>query len=222
MAVFRWMLIPIWVLGLVVFGLSFYEFIPYIQTNLPLFQYFLYGMGAYVVLEFLLLGTSQNIKWARTFSHESTHILFLLLFFKKIEGFSATARSGGEVAYHGGGNFIISLTPYCFPLFTIPLLLIRPLFIQDILPYYDFVIGVTYAFHLSTFLRQTRFFQTDLQKHGLLFSTLFILFINALLVGIIFAFLDDGYLGAYQYIVYGFRNMMEYGELLLGDLGVRF
>lgn len=66
---------------------------------------------------------------------------------------------------------LLVLTPYYLPLFTLPLLLLRPIAPQSIQQDVDVLIGVTYAFHLLTSIKDFGWKQTDIKSMGRIFST---------------------------------------------------
>ena len=122
----------------------------------------------------------SNINWLMTFTHEFTHTIFALLFFRRIHRLNVDSRNS-HVLYGDGplGYLTITLSPYCVPLFTLVLLPWR-FTIPDtkIWHYYlfaiDFLIGLTYAFHVYCYLRQTRLYQSDITGPGKVRSLLYI------------------------------------------------
>ena len=140
---------------------------------------FLIGLGSYA----LLLGIrnknfQHNLGWFQTFTHELTHVLFSLLTFNKIYGFNATSHSGGHISYSGKSNMLIVLSPYCIPIFTLFALLLGAIAQGNHLDWIAAIIGFSYCFHLQTFAKQTRHYQTDLRKYGLFPSYGFIILLN--------------------------------------------
>lgn len=169
------------VLGYLVYfpllALFLYEFIRicgFVYANYTSYYWFLIGIGAYLVLGLFF---RKNRKWLQTFSHELTHTLVGMLYFRKIHSFTAE-RGEGVMSYtpsrYNIGAVMISLSPYFLPIFTIFLLLIRHMIAGDSVYIFDILIGFTFAFHLGCFIAQTGSYQTDLQKHGLFFSYLVI------------------------------------------------
>lgn len=61
----------------------------------------------------------NNIHWLMTFTHELTHTIFALLFFRRIHRLNADSRNS-HVLYGNGplGYLTITLSPYCVPLYT--------------------------------------------------------------------------------------------------------
>lgn len=134
------------------------------------------------VVFFLLLVLPRmrhNIRWLMTFTHEFTHMAFAVLFFRKLNRFNVDDRDS-HVSFSSGpfGYIPISLSPYCIPLFTLAMLPWRLTTDQHsaiFLMVIDFLIGLTYAFHVCCWIRQTRFSQTDISGPGKLRSLLVIL-----------------------------------------------
>lgn len=135
------------------------------------------GIGfAVFFLCFVFPRVRHNIRWMMSFTHEFTHLLFALLFFRKIHRFNVDDKDS-HVSFSGGwfGYHAITLSPYCVPVFTLALLPWRfttgsthPLFLAVI----DFLIGATYAFHVCCWIRQTRLYQTDITGPGVVKSLL--------------------------------------------------
>ena len=133
------------------------------------------GFLVFFVL-FLIPRVRSNVHWLMKFSHEFTHLLFALLFFRKINRFKVD-DSDSYVSYSSGwfGYHAITLSPYCVPIFTLALLPWRfttgtphPIFLAII----DILIGFTYAFHVCCWAKQIRLSQTDLIGPGLVKSIL--------------------------------------------------
>lgn len=102
----------------------------------------------------------SNIHWLMTFTHEFTHTIFALLFFRRIHRINADSRNS-HVLYGNGpfGYLTITLSPYCIPIYTLILLPWRYT-IPDMEGWHDYLyvtdvlIGLTYAFHVYCWLRQ--------------------------------------------------------------------
>lgn len=140
--------------------------------NLPVYQWVLLGIAAFWALSVFF---NKNLKWLTTFSHELTHTVVSILLFRKIHSFSAGLGSG--VIYTSGNRYtlvFVDLAPYCLPIFTYLLLAIRMMLLKDMLMYYDILIGISIGFHAYCFKTQTGSYQTDINKHPLYFSYLYI------------------------------------------------
>lgn len=163
----------------------------HVYGNLPVYTWFGIGMAAYFLLGVVF---RKNRKWLQTFSHELTHTLVSMLYFRKIHSFTAE-RGEGVMSYtpnrYNIGALMISLSPYFLPIFTIFFLLVRHAVSGESLYVFDALVGFTFAFHLGCFASQTGSYQTDLQKHGLFFSYLVILTWLSLNVSLVLMSIDS-------------------------------
>jgi hypothetical protein len=105
--------------------------------------------------------------------HELTHAFFAMLFGGSVKSIQASGR-GGRVTI-SKSNFIITLAPYFFPLYTFfALLLYWIAAISDVrgttIGVLIFLSGATFAFHLILTFIFLQTDQTDIKEHGGLFS----------------------------------------------------
>lgn len=118
----------------------------------------------------------KNLSWLETFSHELTHIIVALFFFRKVHSFHAGEDSG--VVYTSGTNrstlIPMVLAPYCLPIFTYVLLAFRSLISVHGMWIFDIFVGGSLAFHIHCFWRQTGSYQPDINQYPLFFSYLYI------------------------------------------------
>lgn len=147
------------------------------QGRLSLHYSFFAGFAGFFALLFIPR-VKGNIKWLMTFAHEILHLLFAILFFRRITRLHIDDRDS-YVGYSGGwlGYNTITLAPYFFPLFTFILLPWRftidpshALFLSIV----DILMGITYAFHVCCWVKQTRLYQTDITGPGRVKSLLII------------------------------------------------
>ena len=140
-------------------------------------KYLAIGFVAFFAL-FLIPHVRKNIHWMMSFTHEFTHLIFALFFFRKIYRFKVDDKDS-HVSYSNGwfGYHLITLAPYFVPIFTLALLPWRfttgtatPVFLHAI----DVLIGFTYAFHVCCWIKQTRLHQTDITGPGVVLSLLII------------------------------------------------
>lgn len=162
--------------------------------NYEVYYAFLVGLIVPLLLS-RLRRNSMNIEFIRTFTHELTHVLFSWLFLNKVSNFNASAMRGGEVYYYGKSNFVISLSPYCVPIYTLFIILLTPFLKSSLI--IDGLIGVTYMFHLITFWKQCNINQPDINQHGLLFSYSFIALVNIYIGGVVLIFIKSGSLSSF-------------------------
>ena len=123
---------------------------------------------------------------------------------------SYVSYSNGWFGYH-----VITLSPYCVPVFTLALLPWRfttgtatPLFLAGI----DILIGFTYAFHVCCWVRQTRLHQTDIIGPGIVRSLLIIATVHILNFCLVLLTPSSGVVLAIQ------RVFWEYPSLFVSSL----
>ena len=118
------------------------------------------------------------------FGHELTHALFAVLFGGSVKSFHASDR-GGRVTITKS-NFIITLAPYFFPLYTFTALLFtwlaRAVDVRGAEGWLVFFAGATYFFHLALTFAFLRTDQDDIREQGALFSYPLIYLFNILFV----------------------------------------
>lgn len=185
------------------------EFVPaFIASFYDLETYiWLYGGIALYFLLRRLPFMRKNEKWMQTTSHELTHALVGMMFFRR-KIHSLQAGDGTGVVEHSGdrhfGSIFISLAPYCLPIFTYGFLIFRLLGAQETIFVFDAIVGITLGFHILCFITQTGSYQTDIQNHGIACSYIFIaghLLFNATIV---LLSVRLGVLGAFGDIFTGF------------------
>lgn len=146
---------------------------------------FVAGAACWCVIFFLL----PKPMWIYVFGHELTHALWAWLFGGRVKKMKVTS-SGGHVVVTRT-NFIITLAPYFFPLYAVVVIAIFAAghWIwgwQKFLVYFDLLLGVAYAFHVTLTFHTLQTRQSDITSQGYLFSAVVIFLGNAviLLVGI--------------------------------------
>ncbi|MCX5783208.1 MAG: hypothetical protein NTW04_02030 [Elusimicrobia bacterium] len=161
-----------------------------VVKNFHMSFYFTGGFALYAVLHYFI----YNPLTAYVLSHEMTHVLAA-----KLSGFRvgqiSVGKKGGYVDVHGSNAFV-SLSPYCFPLYTV--IFISAYGVCSIWlntrPYADFFtagVGFLMAFHIiHTFESLLNYKQSDV-KHagGSVFSWAVILFANSIVVMLCFKLL---------------------------------
>jgi hypothetical protein len=118
------------------------------------------------------------------------------------------------------GDFLNALAPYFLPLFTVPLLLVRPFAPGAVVKIVDVLIGVTYAFHLVTGILEFGPHQSDVKNTGTIFSYAFVLLMHVVFLLIILLIVSGNYadIGAYFRAAWA-RAQAAYGATLawIGD-----
>ncbi len=172
------------------------------RARIELHSNLLLGLAGIVAFFVLLLipRFRSNFRWLMKFTHEFTHLFFALLFFRKIYRFKVDSEES-YVSYNNGwlGYFTITLSPYCIPLFTLALLPWRYTTGEASAAYLaiiDVLIGITYAFHICCWLKQTRLHQTDIIGPGVIRSLLIIAIVHLLIFSLILLTPSSGVLNA--------------------------
>jgi len=147
-------------------------------TRVFMHKAFLIGFASFFVL-LVIPRIRHNVRWLMTFMHEFTHMVFAVLFLRRIHRLNVDDRDS-HVSFSSGpfGYIPITLSPYCIPLLTLILLPWR--YTTDVasaqfLFAIDVLIGLTYAFHVCCWVRQAHFRQSDIIGPGKLRSSLFLL-----------------------------------------------
>ena len=177
------------------------------------------GFVSYVVfaLALITLRISHNLNWFMKFTHELTHTLVALLFFKTISEFVVRGREcyvNYKIGKYGLGYIPITLSPYCIPIYTIMIFPFRFAGDAHYMIIFDALIAFTYAFHLHSFIKQTRFTQSDIENCGIARSVSFLAFANLVVASLILATPKGGVLNAFS------RVLWEYPmQILTNPLG---
>ena len=158
-----------WQFGVGVSGIIYKPELPYI---------FLGGALAYLAIHFLF----RKPILTYVFGHELTHALFAVLFGGSVKSFKASDR-GGQVTVTKS-NFVITLAPYFFPLYTFITLVLYGIMIASaatvaVRPLV-FLAGSTFAFHLVLTIIFLKTDQKDIREHGAMFSYPLIYLFNLL------------------------------------------
>ena len=159
------------------------------------------GFAAYALFALVLitLRISHNLNWFMKFTHELTHTLVALLFFKTISEFVVRGREcyvNYKVGKYGLGYIPITLSPYCIPIYTIMIFPFRFAGDAHYMIIFDALIAFTYAFHLHSFIKQTRLTQPDIENCGITRSVSFLAFANLAVASLILATPKGGVLNA--------------------------
>jgi hypothetical protein len=150
--------------------LSFFQFADLIQLAC------LTGVGVYTLMHLVL--------WRPIFihvmGHELTHAFWAFVFGGRTKSLQVSSL-GGQVTL-SKTNFFVALAPYFFPFYTS---LLIPFFIitaPKYQPLVSLLIGFTFAFHVALTLHSLREHQSDLQQCGVIFSVIFIYFMNLCMI----------------------------------------
>jgi len=172
-------------------------------------QNFWLGMIVYLLVYRFFFSARLFGSWLPTLVHECIHVLFAWLTLHRVTGFSVSWRKGGHVEYVGGkGNWLITISPYFFPLATILGVLIEgvldPTIVQRSLG-----MGGLFGFELIYVWRQIHPQQTDFHKVGMLFVWMFLPGAILFGYGILLSFLLLGVDGAAAFLGQTINHTME-------------
>lgn len=190
------------------------------NVTLQALTWLLAGMGAYLLLYVVLFGSQgKTIQFLETLKHELSHAVISLLLFQMPQVFSVDVRDRkvtGKTTVVGltgpaKGWFFNSLAPYYLPVFTIPLLPLKPILPLPLRNVADFLIGFSLALHYVTVVKQFRLYQTDIKNTGRIFSTTITLLFTLIWLVIILCVVTNNYAGIVTYFKSsGIRAMAMY------------
>jgi hypothetical protein len=170
------------------------------KTNLEDLLDFLFGIVAYLLLYVLFL--NGRIGFLETLEHELSHAAASLTILHMPGKLVVDPQSGGKAAgvVETVGCFWVALAPYFLPLFTLPLLLLRPIMPPPFDRVIDFLLGSTLAFHYVRLIKDLRVKQTDITSTGCFFSFVFAIFMNLIFLLLILTVVTGGYSRLPEYV----------------------
>lgn len=142
--------------------------------------------GGFLLWLFLYFTLSRP---TRTYilAHELTHALWALMMRGKVVRMKISKESGSVTL--SKSNFIITLAPYFFPLYTI--IVIAGYYILSIFfeveTYYLYwlgLVGLTWSFHFTFTISTLLLRQNDIQEYGRLFSYMIVYILNIFGIGL--------------------------------------
>ena len=141
-------------------------------------------LGGIASFAFAWAALSHPVR-AYVLGHELTHALWGLLFGARPSDVRVGA-TGGSVRL-SKSNVVITLAPYFFPFYTflvIVVALVTAAFLRPLpfLPFWMFLIGFTWAFHVLFTIETLTVRQPDVRAYGRLFSWTVIFLVNVLIV----------------------------------------
>ena len=163
-----------WELASILVRITYQPLIPYWFTG---------GFLLYLVIHFLF----RKPILSYVVGHELTHALFAVLFGGSVKSFHASEK-GGRVQITKS-NFIITLAPYFFPLYTF--LALGAYWIAHAAgapswePWFVLLTGAAFAFHIVLTIIFLQTDQNDIREHGAFFSYPLILLFNIILTALL-------------------------------------
>jgi hypothetical protein len=178
-------------LALVPFCIGFlWQFVSQIfsVTYKPLAPYYFAG-GVITYLTAHVLFKKPILTYV--FGHELTHAFFVMLFGGSVKSFQASDRGGRVIV--SKSNFLITLAPYFFPLYTF-IVFVFSLLARTASSSAGahntliFLSGATFTFHLMLTLIFLRTDQNDIKEEGAVFSYPLIFLFNILFASFLLYF----------------------------------
>jgi len=146
------------------------------------------------------------------FGHELTHAIWVILFRGKVSKFNVSSKNGSVVT--SKSNFLISLAPYFFPIYTLSIILIFYLaaFFLNISKYIEwlfFFVGFTYSFHIFLTAESLSIGQSDVKKTGRIFSYLVIIILNLVVLAVLLKFITPEKVYLKRYFVESWTDSIK-------------
>lgn len=167
--------------------------------QLGIYQWAAVGIVAYAAiyqgLKRLNGSGFRNLLWFETFTHEFTHTIVAIMLLREVHSFHAE-KSSGVISTSGRQDWlrpVVSLAPYCLPIYTYALLMLRSLMDFHGLFIFDIIVGMTLAFHVVNFWKDTGNHQPDITQHPLVFSYLYIAAALAINLAVVWVAFFPGY-----------------------------
>jgi len=149
---------------------------PHIPINTKETGVFLGGFALYLLMHFALYKPILS----HVLAHELTHALAAVMMGGKVSSIEASDKGGTTVV--NKSHVLISLAPYVFPFYTAVTVLFYVVAAPQHKIYFLALMGFTYAFHLALTVYSLSHHQPDLQEGGVVFSLIFILTGNLVVV----------------------------------------
>lgn len=150
----------------------------------PIREAMLWALGGAALWTLVFLVFDRPV-WLYVIGHELTHALFAIL--QGIPVLSMTLnREGGQVELRRI-NWLVSLSPYFFPIYTMVVLLAyavlwRFIPVPGLVNFWMGLIGLTWGFHVTFTITTLGIRQTDILHEGRIFSAAVIVLFNILVV----------------------------------------
>lgn len=147
------------------------------NTRIHYYPWYLWLLLGGVIFPLMNKYFVKNMEMTKTVTHELTHVITGLLLFRRIHSIHAEEAGSGVVWSSGNEKlrFMSSLAPYCFPIYTFPLLMLRSIVMPSLFPIMDILIGFSMGLHIVCFKEQTGNHQEDITQFPLWFSYVYIL-----------------------------------------------
>jgi hypothetical protein len=203
----------LFILVIPILGWSFANMAVQLDFGNTLVLGFFGGGAAAAVIH--VIRTRYKSSYFATFEHELTHNLWAILTLNKPAGFHINDDGTGEFEYYGKSNFLQMLGPYVT--LTLSFLLIPAYYVikEEFHFYYFILLGLSVGYHTASTIKETGFFQTDIQRQGRFFSVIFIIFGNLFSYGIVLSFLINRHQGMLDFLTDGFLQVWDLAQTYL-------
>ncbi|HPI03490.1 MAG TPA: M50 family metallopeptidase [Candidatus Goldiibacteriota bacterium] len=166
--------------------LAFTDILKNLTINSRIELGFFIGFAVYLVIHIVF----YKPVFIHVMAHELTHIFWAFLFGGKAKKLEVSA-SGGRVLINRT-NFVITLAPYFFPLYTFIFLAVYIIAKEQYLPYIAFLIGASLSFHIALTLYSMKSAQSDFHEDSnIFFSLSFVYLMNIIVIALIFSILSE-------------------------------
>jgi hypothetical protein len=173
-------------------------------------QWFLLGFALSMLIYILL--PRRRVRFWEVFEHELIHLITGVVFLRRPTSFVvAPDEVNGVTGMEPGcGITPIRLAPYFLPLFTLPLLLIKPFVPPPFDEVANFLIGFTLAFHYASLIAwEFRLSQDDFTSTGVIFSVVVTIFLNIVFLVVILGIVTGNCTGIVDYFKNAFDRTVE-------------
>lgn len=146
-------------------------------------RFFLWGIASYVVLHIFF----YKPVYVYVLGHEAIHAATAWLFGGRVKSMKVS-KEGGSVATDKS-NFVIELSPYFVPVYTIIILAVYFIISASYKinsATFIFLIGFTLAFHLISTVEILKVKQPDIMKSGYIFSITLVYILNLAVISLVF------------------------------------
>ena len=192
---------PVAILAVVILP-ALIEALNYFQIGNINFFVFAGGMFAYLALK-IMASARSNISM-QILAHEFTHIFFALITFHKVVHLHLNMdESGGAMGFKGKGNWLITVSPYFFPLFLF-FLMLGFTFFSDRLPsgyWANGILGYFFMYHIESMIVQIHGEQPDFKEAGFLFCWMLLPSANLFMCSLVLAFNNGGFYNMQRYLM---------------------
>lgn len=212
MKIVRYLFLPFILLGIGGFVPALYQVVLSSIKYKP--QIMAFGVGGIIFFFSWWFYFSRRAGFWGTVHHELTHALFALLFLRKVHSISASRRRGGLIRMEGG-NLMIALAPYFFPLLSMIIISLKLLAQPEFQIYLSFLLGFSYLGFVFNVVREFHAYQPDLQIGGFFLSIIYIFFFNLISCGVVLSSLPGEVAGIFNYLKSGLILSIVYSKQII-------